>query len=546
MEKKPEMIGEYKILGMVAKGGMGAVYLSEHPSLKGEDGKPIKLILKKLTIRNNKTVRERFEREARLLMKLQNPYVVHCFNYFIEGASHYIVEEFVDGMSLAGLIKKQVSLGPELSLLIFLDACYALKYAHQQGIVHRDIKPGNILISRQGAIKLADFGIAASEKGDDLPVSRAGNDSAVADGLTRSGVTLGTPAYMSPEQITDSRSVDKRADIYSMGIMLYEMLTGDKPFPSTLSSQTLEKIKKGKYIEPRTIDKAIPRSICRIIRRMLKANPERRYQTVDPIIKTIKRYLSRYNTHEIRKQLALAVRSEQQYAIPPFPQKKQIGRTVALSLTGAVALAAGIGWLWSEGAFHATLLRYWYTPVRIRLALPATASAASDLPARAFFFVDDGGAIPEVKGSRRVFISPRRQVNLSSARLYTTKPVYVRHGAYRIKVAVGPYIVWQTVTVDKKEVNINLEDLQYASRELRIHARAFDDVTGTNITSKTFFTILYKNQWVPLSNIPARELVTGAVWKIRAEARGYKAAEFSLIIDWYQDDLRIVARLQKQ
>ena len=226
-DKIPEIIGKYKIMGLVAKGGMGAVYKAVHPSLKRL------VILKKLTIRNNATVKERFKREAQILLDMQSPYIVHLFDYFVEGSSHYIVEEYVDGLSLAQLLEKQVSLGVELSLLVFLDACLALKFAHARGIVHRDIKPGNILISKRAEVKLADFGIASSESGDVLPLSNSSGEVTNLDNnLTQSGVTLGTPAYMSPEQITDSRSVDKRADIYSMGVMLYEMLTWDSGYKS--------------------------------------------------------------------------------------------------------------------------------------------------------------------------------------------------------------------------------------------------------------------------------------------------------------------------
>ena len=551
-EQIPEMIGKYRIMSLVAKGGMGAVYKAVHPSLRRL------VILKKLTIRNNATVRERFKREAQILLDLQSPYIVHLFDYFVEGASHYIVEEYVDGMSLANLIEKQVALGTELSLLVFLDACYALKYAHWQGIVHRDIKPGNILISRRAEVKLADFGIASSEKDAVLPsakesakegekVAQAEAAASAKDdgsGLTRMGVTLGTPAYMAPEQISDSRSADKRADIYSMGIMLYEMLTGAKPFDATLSEATLRKIKRGDYIDPRKIDKSIPKPICRMIRKMLRANPARRYQSVDPIIAIVKSYLSRYDTHAIRIALAQSVLTKRQFAVPPFTPKKRIGRTVALSVGAAVAIAAGFCWLWNAGYVHATVLRHWYTPVSITLSLPATASAASDLPARAFFFVDDGDAIPEVPHSRRVFTKAlTEQPTGARMTLYEIQPVYVKHGSYRIKVAAGPYVVWETLAVGKTARTIMLEDLQTVRRELSIHAQGFDASSGKPVNAQ--FQILYKNRWTALEAVPHRELVTGSVWRIRARCDGYKEALFSLIIDWYQDDLRIVARLER-
>ncbi len=203
MSDIPAMIGKYKVLELVAQGGMGTVYKALHPSLKRE------IILKKLSIRGNVSVRERFKREAQILLDLQCPYIVHVFDYFVEGAYHYIALEYVDGMSLDKLIAKQVALPNQIAMVVFLDACYALQYAHSKGIVHRDIKPGNILISRRAAVKLADFGIASTDKESEKDTT-----------LTLSGVSLGTPSYMSPEQFADSKSVDKRADIYSMGVML--------------------------------------------------------------------------------------------------------------------------------------------------------------------------------------------------------------------------------------------------------------------------------------------------------------------------------------
>lgn len=536
-DNTPDSIGKYRIMGLVAKGGMGAVYKAMHPTLKRL------VILKKLTIQRNPTVRERFKREAQILLDLHSPYIVHLYDYFIEGNAHYIVEEFVDGMALSEVIEKQVALGTELSLLVFLDACYALKYAHAKGIVHRDIKPANILISRRAEVKLADFGIASSEKGDDLSGDRetGGTD----DGLTKMGITLGTPAYMSPEQVTDSRSVDKRADIYSMGVMLYEMMTGAKPFASTISAEHLENIKKGRYINPRSIDRSIPRPICAMMRRMLRANPARRYQSVEPIIATVKKYLSRFDTHAIRLSLAQCVIAKRQVVIPAFAQRKQTVRNVLLALTGAVVLASGTWYAWTRQFFHATVLRHWYAAVTVRMALPATASVNSDLPARAFFFVDDGKQIPEIPHSRRVFAEDREQ-STNAVKSYAAESVYVRPGEYRVKVAAGPYVVWQRFNVGKDDVDINLDELKNVRRQLTVFAQSYDSQTGAKLTDRTEFTILYKNRWVSLRDVPQNELVTGSVWKILARAPGYQDALFSLIIDWYQDDLRLSVGMERE
>ena len=154
-EEFPPLIGKYKVTGIVAKGGMGVVYKAIHPSLKRY------VVIKKMTARNKSGNAERFKKEAQILLDLQSPYIVHLFDYFTEAGYRYMVEELVDGIALDKLIKKQTSLPSPIAMLFMQDACYALKYAHSKEIVHRDIKPGNILISKRGEIKLADFGIAS-------------------------------------------------------------------------------------------------------------------------------------------------------------------------------------------------------------------------------------------------------------------------------------------------------------------------------------------------------------------------------------------------
>ncbi len=522
-------------MGLVAKGGMGAVYKAVHPSLKRM------VIIKKLTIRNNKIVKERFKREAQILLDMQSPFIVHLFDYFIEGQSHYIVEEFVEGLSLAQILDKQIALETELALLIFLDACMALKFAHARGIVHRDIKPGNILISKRAEVKLADFGIASSESEEELSETseQSKTEAAkVSDGLTQHGVTLGTPAYMSPEQITDSRSVDKRADIYSMGVMLYEMLTGTKPFPSALNEETLEKIKKGRYVNPRKIDRSIPKVICRMIKKMLKANPDRRFQSIESVIKILKKYLSHYDTHKIRIALAQTVLTKRQFAIPTFERKSERGKKITAGIILGVLFCFLCGWVWNKGYVHKTVLSHWYKSVVLNMTLPSTSSVDSDLPVRAFFFVDDGKEIPEVNNSRRVFTQKK-------SKAYETYPVYLRPGKYRIKIAVGPYIMWQTLEVKSEKINLNIKNLEKATRPVKVHAQSYDRESGKDITKSTKFYLSYRGKWVLLEEIPAGELKTGTVYKILAKSSGYNDAFYSLILDWYQDELFLTAALER-
>ena len=541
-EKIPETIGKYKIMSLVAKGGMGAVYKAVHPSLKRL------VIIKKLTIRNNATVKERFKREAQILLDMQSPYIVHLFDYFTEGQSHYIVEEFVDGLSLAQLLDKQVALGTELALLIFHDACLSLKFAHARGIVHRDIKPGNILISKRAEVKLADFGIASSESGDELPLTPSADSSSTkVDGnLTQSGVTLGTPAYMSPEQITDSRSVDKRADIYSMGVMLYEMLTGSKPFPSNLNPETLEKIKKGKYINPRKIDKNIPPVICRMIKKMLRANPDRRFQSIEKVIAIVKKYLSHYNTHKIRIALAQCVLSKKQLTLPAFERKQNKAKKIGIIIASVLAFAAAFGFVWYKGYIHKTVLSHWYREVVINMQMPKTSSVNSDLPVRAFFFVDDGNSIPEVSGTRRVFNEKTAENSANSkTKNYQTYPVYLREGNYRVKIAAGPYVIWQSLKVESKAVTLNINSLKNRKTDVTINTTSYDSATGKKLTEDTKFFLSYRGKWVPLEEVPAQDIKSGSIIKVLARCEGYRDTVYSLLLDWYQDELIISAAMQK-
>ena len=553
----PVYIGKYKIMGLLAKGGMGAVYKAVHPTLKRL------VILKKLTIKGNATIRERFKREAQILLDMQSPYIVHLFDYFVEGNSHYIVEEFVDGLSLAQVLEKQVSLGTELSLLVFLDACYALKFAHARGIVHRDIKPGNILISRRAEVKLADFGIAASDEIEEIAVTKSDKIvSKVAEDVTQTGVTLGTPAYMSPEQISDSSSVDNRADIYSMGVMLYEMLTGSKPFASTISAENLEKIKKGKYINPRKLDPSIPTVICRMIRKMLKANPEKRFKSIDSVIKIIKKYLRDYDTHAIRISLAQIILAKNQFVLPEFEKKNRLG--VKITSYAACAAVAGIlgVYAWSEGIFHASILSPWYKPVTLNLVTPVAGIQNNiygmDIPVKAYFFDESDPELPEVKGSQRDFKNSEgiitrtksgKSVSRSSksnVKYLSIKPVYLKDGLDRVKVLIGSYVMWSSFAVNGEPANLNFDNLQRVVRQVTVQTRAFDAVTNEILTNKTKFTVLYNGRYIPFELVPQKEFVSGKIMKIHAECPGYKVKEFSMIIDWYQDTLFVNAGLDKQ
>ena len=531
-EEIPELIGKYKISGKIAQGGMGVVYKAVHPSLKRD------VVIKKMTMRTNSMAKERFKKEAQILLDMQSPYIVHLFDYFTEGPYRYMVEEFVDGLALDKLIKKQTVIEPTVALLILLDSCYALKFAHSKGIVHRDIKPGNILISRRAEVKLADFGIASDENED--------------SDKTQTGVTLGTPAYMPPEQFENSSAVDNRADIYALGVMLYEMVTGTKPYPSEFTQENIARIKRGKYIPPRKIDKTIPPVVCRLIKKMLKTKAKNRFQSVNPIIKIVKKYLKNYDTHSIRVELAKMVISAKPHNVPAFQKKKNLWKTVSISIVITGLCAAAGFYLWNQGFVHRYILRKFYTPVVLTMKIPEVASPASKISAQAVFF-KYGTKIEQVKDSERVFIEGSVSKNgVTSSRLgsknknYIIKPVFLSPGIYRAKIVIGSCVWWKTFTVGSKEEIIEVDNFTKLTRPINSVMKAFDGTTGKDISSQTKFTVLYKDKWVALESVPAEKFNSNTVWKFKAECDGYEEEIFSLLIDWYQDTVYCNFNLQKK
>ncbi len=280
MSSETNMVGKYLITAKIAEGGMGAIYKAKHPTLNRT------VILKRLTLKKNAAITERFKREAELMIDFRNDNIVQVYDHFKEGNSYYIAMEYVDGVSLGDLIEKRRYIPNEIAMLIFREICKALKYAHDKTVIHRDIKPENVLISKDGEVKLTDFGIATSKDTED-------------DGLTSVGMTLGTPAYMSPEQILNTKSVDKRADIYSMGVVLYKMVTGKTPFPSNFTPDAIAQINKGEYIYPRKINPRISPLLQKVIKKAMHHKFKKRYKDLQNIIDIFSKDLKKkYNDQE--------------------------------------------------------------------------------------------------------------------------------------------------------------------------------------------------------------------------------------------------------
>lgn len=258
--EEPSVIGRYEIRGVIGRGGMGIVYLAWDP-LIGREVALKRLILKEFSEAQAEEIRERFKREAHAAGRLNHPFITTVFDVFEQDGEGYIAMEYVRGGSLDRMLSKDALLPlPEVAKIISAIA-QALDHAHDRGIIHRDIKPCNILVPESGGVKITDFGIARIED------SR----------MTREGAMLGSPSYMSPEQIL-GREIDRRSDIFSLGVILYIMLTGEKPFPGDSLATLSYRIVQENPTPPSQLVPGLDPSLNQIAARALAKNPEQRFQ----------------------------------------------------------------------------------------------------------------------------------------------------------------------------------------------------------------------------------------------------------------------------
>src|SRR5262245_44335055 len=246
-----KLFPQLEILGLLGAGGTGAVYKARQPALD-------RIVALKILPSTGGSVNfaHRFNREARALARLNHPHIVAVYEFGQTAGLHYFIMEFVDGANLRQL-EQAGRLSPREALQIIPQICDALQYAHDEGVVHRDIKPENVLIDRRGRVKIADFGLAKI-------LGRDGESAR----LTLEGQVMGTPHYMAPEQVERPLAVDHRADIYSLGVVFYEMLTGDLPL--------------GKFPPPsRKVEVDI--RLDEVVLRALENDPARRYQKASDV-----------------------------------------------------------------------------------------------------------------------------------------------------------------------------------------------------------------------------------------------------------------------
>jgi serine/threonine protein kinase len=253
---------ELEVLVSIGQGGMGAVYKARQKQLN----RIVALKILPPGIGSEPAFAERFTREARALAQLSHPGIVTLYEFGQADGLFYFLMEFVDGVNLRQLLQSG-RVSPREALAIVPQICDALQFAHDQGIVHRDIKPENILLDRRGRVKVADFGLAMLVVAENDP-ALSGGATGSSGALTEAGKVMGTPRYMAPEQVRHPAEVDHRADIYALGVVFYQMLTGELP--------------AGK-IEPPSRKVQIDVRLDEVVLRAMEKEPERRYQQVSEV-----------------------------------------------------------------------------------------------------------------------------------------------------------------------------------------------------------------------------------------------------------------------
>jgi serine/threonine protein kinase len=341
---KPEEIAKHfpqlEILECLGRGGMGVVYKARQPRLD-------RLVALKILApekEQDPKFAERFTREAKALARLNHPNIVTVHDFGEADGLYYLMMEYVDGASLRQLLRAGKTT-PEQALTIVPPICEALQYAHQHGIVHRDIKPENILLDKQGRVKIADFGIAKLVGGTPLTPALPPSDGERVSGRTREGAltqdqVVGTPNYMAPEQVEKPATVDHRADIYSLGVVFYEMLTGELPL--------------GKF-QPPSKKVQVDVRLDEVVLHALEKEPDRRYQQASQVKSDVETIAATAVKSEVRSP-----KSDMGQSFPASATTRQEARFSRTAIWGAI---------WAPLFFIAAALFFFVTSHEVRGSL---------------------------------------------------------------------------------------------------------------------------------------------------------------------------------
>jgi CHASE2 domain-containing sensor protein/predicted Ser/Thr protein kinase len=280
-------VGRYEILSELGQGAMGIVYKARDPKINRMVAIKTIRFSDEFEETKIKEIKERFFREAEIAGKLSHPSIVAIYDVGEDYDLTYMAMELLEGESLQKFCRKGSLLPLRKLLFVVAEAAFALDYAHSQGVIHRDVKPANIMLLKDGKVKVTDFGIAK----------------AVSSSQTKSGIVLGTPNYMSPEQI-NGQDLDGRSDIFSLGVVFFELLTGQLPFHGKNLTNLFYQITQGKHPSPRQVNPKIPKPVEQMVDKALSKEPTQRFQTSREFAKYLKAMI-----HKI-DQVRAAVRGQ--------------------------------------------------------------------------------------------------------------------------------------------------------------------------------------------------------------------------------------------
>jgi hypothetical protein len=268
------LFGQFELVHRIGEGAMGALFQAQD-TLTGRMT-ALKLLPKHLAA--DPEFVERFRREVAVLSSLDHPNIVRFFGSGEIQGQHYLAMEFIEGLSLGQRLRSEERIPQDECLRIVRDVAKALSHAHAKGVVHRDIKPDNILFAKDGTVKVVDFGLAKNR--------------AEKSKLTAIGTSIGTPYYLSPEQAMGEQNVDARADLYGLGVTLFHLLTGQVPFDDKSSMQVMMKHVQAQPPDPRGLNPGISRGLSQVILKLMEKDPANRYASADELIAVLEKQMA--------------------------------------------------------------------------------------------------------------------------------------------------------------------------------------------------------------------------------------------------------------
>lgn len=300
----------YKILKKIGQGGMSTVYLAHDITLDRKVA--IKTLRIDPLLRSGEDRKRemllRFLQEARAAAKLNHPNIVSIYHVGSMNGIFYIAMEYLEGRSFRELMASREHFSVDSVVSLLIQVCGGLEFAHAHGIIHRDIKPGNIILLQNGTVKITDFGIARIEKSELIK--------------TRDEKFMGTIYYCSPEQLTNFAAIDGKSDLFSAAVLLYQFLTGELPFHGPSLAATIDKIIQGSPVPPRKMNPSIPVQLEKAILKALSKNPRDRFRTCGEFKGALQRSISsakRHGREELKSPARKSMRTGWMSAVPRFP-----------------------------------------------------------------------------------------------------------------------------------------------------------------------------------------------------------------------------------